>query len=42
MYFNPRPREGSDEMSTLKVTEEEYFNPRPREGSDAPLWTIPL
>ena len=33
-YFNPRSREGSDTLSSLRVMTFSYFNPRSREGSD--------
>ena len=32
--FNPRTREGCDEMFALQNTEEQSFNPRTREGCD--------
>ena len=32
--FNPRPREGSDDLSHKTLSNLLYFNPRPREGSD--------
>ena len=33
-YFNPRSREGSDELDILCMLGLVYFNPRSREGSD--------
>ena len=33
-YFNPRSREGSDQIPVLDVEMMNYFNPRSREGSD--------
>ena len=33
-YFNPRPREGSDDSQLRSVAKNIDFNPRPREGSD--------
>ena len=38
--FNPRSREGSDEILILKTEKSLYFNPRSREGSDIPLLRI--
>ena len=32
--FNPRSREGSDQIDTSRVSSYLYFNPRSREGSD--------
>ena len=34
-YFNPRSREGSDQMHRLRFCHYRYFNPRSREGSDS-------
>ena len=34
MSFNPRPREGGDNMSTHLTRSFHCFNPRPREGGD--------
>ena len=33
-YFNPRPREGSDNILSELNSMLGHFNPRPREGSD--------
>ena len=33
--FNPRSREGSDEVTDKWMILKNYFNPRSREGSDA-------
>ena len=33
-YFNPRSREGSDQLSQATYQAQKYFNPRSREGSD--------
>ena len=33
-YFNPRPREGSDDRANYCTCYKRDFNPRPREGSD--------
>ena len=39
LYFNPRPREGSDDTTPERRDCFGYFNPRPREGSDLlPVW----
>ena len=35
IYFNPRPREGSDFSRTITEKRLKNFNPRPREGSDS-------
>ncbi len=32
--FNPRSREGSDDLDKILTHSTEYFNPRSREGSD--------
>ena len=34
LYFNPRSREGSDEIERTKKRNDVNFNPRSREGSD--------
>ena len=34
--FNPRSREGSDEVTDKWMILKNYFNPRSREGSDVP------
>ena len=40
--FNPRSREGSDNLSLLTDLVQQYFNPRSREGSDLILWILLL
>ena len=42
LYFNPRSREGSDQLPVRFCLAGGYFNPRSREGSDFRRSRIPL
>ena len=42
IYFNPRPREGSDARENGLLEQDKDFNPRPREGSDYQGGKIPI